>query len=387
MRELRDLFSRYYRSMARTIYVSEVPMREFMFRDFEGKVRRHISFGSLGELRRFMTDDPPLHAYYSVSLYRNPAAPMEEKEPVRAELLFDIDSTDFEDEECERDSLWRCKECGRTGRGLPPERCPDCGSERIEVNHWLNERCISLTKGEVAKLVDVLSDELGAPLDEIAISYTGNRGFHVRVPDGPLTSLSKEGRREVAFYIMGRGFDPVPLIRVEKGSIRFDLRSGVLRRALIYLEKRVDQRGDLPSRLKDKVMVLIEGGSVRMGGRERRLLIDLLREAAQASGARIDWMVTTDTGRLTRIPNSLHGKTGFRALSLTLDEYQQFNPFTDAVGLPGEPEIDVRVTLPVPRFKLKGETFGPHSPGEEVRIPGFAAAFIILRGRAEPANR
>ncbi len=383
MRELRDLFARYYRSMATTIYVSDVPLREFMFRDFDGRVRRHISFKNLSELRSYLVENPPMHAYYSVSLYRRPTAPMDEKDPIRAELLFDIDSTDFRDEECERESIWRCKDCGMSGKGLPPERCPKCGSERIEVNHWLNERCITLTKEEVKKLIDVLSEDLGASPDDIAVSYTGNRGFHVRVSEGKLTALSKEGRREIAFYVMGRGFDPAPLAVVERGVLRFDLRSGIARRALDYLKS--DPRG-LPTSLREKVILLSRGEGVKLSSRERKHLFDLLREAAQKSGARIDWMVTTDTGRLTRIPNSIHGKTGFRALRLALDEYELFNPFTDAVGLPPDPEIRVRVMIPIPSFRLKGETFGPYSPGEEVQLPGYAAAFVILRGRAEPPN-
>ncbi len=381
MRELEILFAKYYRSMAGTIYVSDVPLREFMFRDFEGKVRRHISFRDLPELRRYLVDNPPMHAYYSVSLYRNPTAPMDEKEPIRAELLFDIDSTDFKDEECERESIWRCKNCGLSGKGIPPEKCPKCGSERIEVNHWLNERCISLTKDEVRKLIEVLSEDLGASLDEIAISYTGNRGFHVRVSEGRLTTLSKEGRREVAFYVMGRGFDPTPLFIVERGLVRLDLRSGIVRRALEYL---LDSSED-PS-VKEKVLSLSKGIGVKLSSRERKRLLSLLKESAQRSGARIDWMVTMDTGRLTRIPNSIHGKTGFRALRLSLDEYETFNPFKDAVGLPSDPEIKVRMKMPVPKFRLKGETFGPYPPGEEVQLPGFAAAFVILRGRAEPLN-
>jgi len=383
LRVLETLFAKYYRSMAGTIYVSDVPLREFMFRDFEGKVRRHVSFRDLPELRRYLVDNPPMHAYYSVSLYRNPTAPMDEKEPIRAELLFDIDSTDFKDGECESESVWRCRNCGLTGKGIPPGKCPKCGSERIEVNHWLNERCISLTKYEVRKLIEVLSEDLGASLDEIAVSYTGNRGFHVRVSEGKLTTLSKDGRREVAFYAMGKGFDPTPLFIVKKGLVRLDLRSSIARRALQHL---LSGHAKLAPSLREKVLLLSRDMGVKLSSRERKHLLNLLKESAQRSGARIDWMVTMDTGRLTRIPNSIHGKTGFRALRLSLDEYGAFNPFKDAVGLPSEPEIKVRVKMPIPTFRLKDEAFGPYSPGEEVQLPGFAAAFVILRGRAEPLN-
>ncbi len=377
MNLLERIFHLYYRAMAKTIYVSNVSMREFMFRGFDGKVRRHISFSRLEDLREHLITDPPLHAYYSVSLYRNPTAPMEEKGPIKAELFFDIDSTDLRDEECEKDSIWRCKECGYTGKGVKPDRCPKCGSERIEVNHWLNERCISLAKSEVGKLVDVLSSDFGVDLDQVSISYTGNRGFHVRVTEGPLTSLGKNERREVAFYVMGKGFDPSLHLTIDGGRVAISTKSGVMRRAvsLLLSEPAVG--------MSAKIRGAISGKPVKLSSKDIRHMVNLLKMAASRSGAEIDWMVTMDTGRLTRIPNSLHGKTGFRALSLTLDDYKVFDPFKDSVGLPADPEISIEVAMDVPTFRLKGENFGPYSLGERVRLPGFAAAFLILRDRAK----
>ncbi len=379
MRVLENLFSSYYRAMSKTIYVPEVPRREFMFRGFDGKVRRHISFFNLGDLRRYLISEPPLHAYYSVSLYRNPTAPMEEKGPIKADLFFDIDSTDLRDEECEKDSIWRCKECGYVGKGIKPERCPKCGSERLEVNHWLNERCISLAKHEVEKLVGMLNEDFGVDFAHISISYTGNRGFHVRVTEGSLTSLGKNERREISFYIMGKGLDPSSHLIVNEGKVAVSTESKVMKRAVGFLLSNPSTFGGISGKILDA----LSGKPVRLSSREVSHMMDLLKRSALLSGAKIDWMVTMDTGRLTRIPNSLHGKTGFRALSLTLDDYRVFNPFEDSVGLPAHPEIEVEATMNVPSFNLKGEKFGPYSPGERIKLPGFAATFLILRGRAK----
>ncbi len=376
---MENLFGSYYRAMAKTIYVSEVPKREFMFRGFDGKVRRHISFSNLGNLRRYLISEPPLHAYYSVSLYRNPTAPMEEKGPIKADLFFDIDSTDLNDEECEKDSIWRCKECGYAGRGIKPVKCPKCGSERIEVNHWLNERCISLAKQEAEKLVGMLNEDFGVDFAHISISYTGNRGFHVRVTEGPLTSLGKSERREISFYIMGRGLDPSNHLIINEGRVAVSTESKVMERAVnLLLSDPSTFRG-----ISGRILDALSGKPVRLSSREVNRMVNLLRRSALLSGAKIDWMVTMDTGRLTRIPNSLHGKTGFRALSLTLDDYKIFNPFKDSVGLPAYPEIEVEVVMNVPPFNLKGEKFGPYSPGEKVKLPGFAATCLVLRGRAK----
>ncbi len=376
---LERIFYSYYRAMAKMIYVSNVPRREFMFRGFDGRVRRHTSFPRLEDLRKYLISDPPLHAYYSVSLYQDPTAPMKKKGPIKAELFFDIDSTDLQDEECEKDSTWKCKECGYTGKGAKPDKCPKCGSERIEVNHWLNEKCISLAKSEVGKLIGMLSSDFGVDLDQVSISYTGNRGFHVRVTGGPLTSLGKTERREVAFYIMGKGFDPSLYLAIDGGKVTVSTRSRIMKRAVNFLLS----EPAIFEGMSGKIRSVISGKPVRLSSKEINRMIDMLKMAALRSGAEIDWMVTMDTGRLTRIPNSLHGKTGFRALSLTLDDYKVFNPFEDAVGLPAEPYIHIEVTMNVPFFKLKGEKFGPYSLGEKVRLPGFAATFLVLRGRAK----
>ncbi|MCS7102624.1 MAG: hypothetical protein NZ992_01925 [Candidatus Korarchaeum sp.] len=369
MNAIIDLFRSYYRSMRGAVYVPEVRRREFMFRGFDGKVRRHIAFSDLEELRRYLIYEPPLDAYYSVSIYERPEAEMGDKGRIRADLLFDIDSSDLRDEECEKGSLWRCKECGKLGVGLSPANCPSCGSDRIEVNHWLNERCVEVSREEVRKLLDLLTQDLGVEQDWVLITYTGNRGFHVRVTEGPLTHLDRGARREIAQYVMARGLDISSFISTDGRGFKLDARSGHIARALRLMG----------SELADP---LVRGFS-KLSPKERRKLEEELRSSTLKSAVRIDWMVTIDTGRLTRIPNSLHGKTGFRALSLTLDDYSDMNPFKDAVGLPDERELSVEVKLMVPRFRIKGESFGPYSEGDVVKLPAHAATFIVLRGRAE----
>ncbi|MEM2542457.1 MAG: DNA primase small subunit domain-containing protein [Candidatus Korarchaeum sp.] len=360
-----NLFRAYYRSMRGAIYVPDVIRREFMFRGFDGRVRRHMAFGDLEELRRYLVYDPPLDAYYSVSLYERPEAEMEDKGRIRADLLFDVDSSDLRDEGCESGSIWRCKGCGKLGMGLSPARCPSCGSDRIEVNHWLNERCIEVSREEVRKLIEILTQDLGVDQDWILVTYTGNRGFHVRVIDGPLTQLEREARREIAQYVMASGLDISSFISADGRGFILDTRSGHVARALRLM------RGSDPM------------GHMRLSPREKRNLERALISSVSKSAARIDWMVTMDTGRLTRVPNSLHGKTGFRALSLTLDDYRTMDPFKDAVGIQAEPEMSLRIKLRVPRFRMRGEAFGPYSEGEEVRLPAHAASFLVLRGRAE----
>ncbi|RLG46683.1 MAG: hypothetical protein DRO06_04000, partial [Thermoproteota archaeon] len=123
-------------------------------------------------------------------------------------------------------------------------------------------------------------------------------------------------------------------------------------------------------------------GLVRLGPKAVRAIRKLFSRAVREWAADIDEQVTSDPHRLTRIPNSLHGKTGLRALTISLSELSDIKPLRDAVGLPSD-EVEVLIKVPVPRFRLGGEGFGPYEPGERVRLPLYCAALIALKGRGE----
>jgi DNA primase small subunit len=95
----------------------------------------------------------------------------------------------------------------------------------------------------------------------------------------------------------------------------------------------------------------------------------------------IDERVTIDTKRLIRYPNSLHGKSGLIARSLSYEELEAFDPLRDAVAFNGEP-IKVYVK-DIPRIRLGEEEIGPLKDTVVV-VPKAIGIYLLCRGAAEP---
>jgi DNA primase small subunit len=102
--------------------------------------------------------------------------------------------------------------------------------------------------------------------------------------------------------------------------------------------------------------------------------------AMHAAGT--DEPVTADIKRLIRLPGSLHGKTGLKVQSLTLDDLPNFNPLTDAVVF-GDDKIQVNIkekidiTIKEQRYKLDQG---------DAQVPEYLAVFLIARGLASNPN-
>ncbi len=372
---VRSFFRKYYEELGDTIYVRNPSEREFMFMTFDGKVRRHFTFKDAKSLREGLVREAPRHAYYSVSKYRDPSAPMEEKGPISSDLLFDIDATELEG--CGQEDIWVCERCGAYGHGDKPKKCPKCGGQDVKLLHWLDEKCMIAAKNELKKLINLLREDLGIKEEDMILSYTGNRGFHLRVVSEKYSSLSKDARRELALYVIGSGADVRLWFRKIGALYVFDPPSGQAKRAMqnLFTIKASEN-------LKRKVSDMIKGKPTRLSSRELSLISSLISKSLQEVSPKIDWMVTMDTSRFTRIPNSLHGKTGFRALLLTPSDIDEFDPFR-ASPIPITEEITLKVRYPVPKFRIHRNLFGPYSEGERLSLPANAAIFLILSGRAE----
>lgn len=394
MNKLREAFREYYTLRAPLIFVPKVERREVMLVSFEGVVSRHIAVDGLQSLRALLIREAPRHAYYSVGLYERPSArSMSEKGLMGAELLFDIDADHLGVPECDEGLAWRCKSCGRSGEGMPPDSCPECGSSELESLDWISEACLEAAKRETVRLLKIVLDDLGVSEESMMIYYTGHRGYHIRVLSEAVLGLGKDERRELASHIIGRSFDPREVFKT-KGAAVFTptvdeggWRGRVARFLLDIVERTPPRWVDrslhqtLLRRGEELVKCLRDG--VPLLNPDKRLIKSLRELAAEyvsREAVKIDEMVTPDTTRLTRIPNSLHGKTGLRAMALSLEELERFSPLRDAVGL-GEDPLKVRVTAPVPKFTIKGEWYGPFAEGEEVELPTYAAALVVLKGR------
>ena len=314
----------------------KVESREFGYTLFGRGMIRHLSYKTSGELAADLVKQGPSSVYCSNATYSNPTLAMDEKGWKGAELIFDIDASAIPTACQARHSFWACKDCGKIARSAEgPGTCQKCGGTSLAHLPWSCPECLAATKDHVARLISFLTEDFGVANTDIAVYFSGNRGYHLHVGDTRFESMQPEARAEVANYVRGTG-----LIRPQRTDDSAN--GGWLARMASA------QHGDQPPKMAD---------------------------LAGAFGSRIDESVTTDIHRIFRMPGTLHGSSGL--LKAHVHDLAAFRPDYDPVVL-GDDEVSVWVQGS-PAFSLKGKTFGPFS-GEEAELPTYAAVYLMTKG-------
>jgi len=379
--------------------------REFAAFPFtsETMMRRHAALRTPEEFLRFLRQETPRHVYYSTAYYRRPAAPtMSEKGWQGADLIFDLDSDHLR------------------------------GAEALAYAGQLE-----LVKTRLISLVDdFLFGDFGIDPDSTSFVFSGGRGYHFHVRDDRFLSLTSPERRELVDYALGTGVTPMSAIQRNRTDVRSGLTipsaegegdgsartspsprtrtlvppetpgwPGRTTRALLEMLERWEKQapaiaaaemtryGVAPAKARHYAKLLIEqGGAAKIRSRlsldvfKKDLPEDFLEAVVRAAGVEVqgetDAPVTTDIHRLIRLPNSLHGGTGFRVVPLGRDEIAAFDPFRDAL-LPGLEESRTAVTyVEDARYPFPGgEVHAVPGGTDELATP--VALFLLLRGQAE----
>src|SRR5208282_3648789 len=264
--------------------------------------RRHATLRTPEEFLSFLRRETPRHVYYSSAYYQRPAAPtMAEKGWQGADLNFDLDSDHLR------------------------------GAESLDYAGQL-----ALVKTRLVALVDdFLFSDFGIDPASTSFVFSGGRGYHVHVGDtGPVGRSTPRTRT---------------LAPPDAPGWR-----GRTTRALLEMLRRWEEQGSkvaademirygvAPPKARRYAMLLIDqGGAAKF---RTQLSLDVFRtdlpanfleavvpRAAIEVKGETDAPVTTDIHRLIRLPNSLHGGTGFRVVPLARDEITHFDPFRDAL--------------------------------------------------------
>ena len=399
----RRQFARYYEETT-VAPPHRLARREFAAFPFttETMMRRHATLRTPEEFREFLRRDTPRHVYYSSAYYRRPAEPtMSGKEWLGADLIFDLDSDHLR------------------------------GAEALDYAGQLG-----LVKSRLVALVDdFLFGDFGIDPAATSFVFSGGRGYHVHVQDGRFLSLSSPERRELVDYVLGTGFDPMMVIEgrrtdvrsgatvagledeVEPAAARRSPRTRTLAppdapgwpgrttRAILEVLRRWELNGakaaaeemktfGVPAaRARHYAKLLIDqGGAAKI---RERLSLDVFKEglpaefleavvprAAVEVQGETDAPVTTDIHRLIRLPNSLHGGTGFRVVPLGRDEIADFDPFRDALLAPLDRSRTAVRYLDEARYPFPdGEVHAVPDGTDELPTP--VALFLLLRGQAE----
>ncbi len=399
-----EQFRRYYALNVSSVEApSEIRQREFGFLSFEDRgMFRHKGFDDAQHLRHYLVDYAPSHTYYSSAYYEAPEAAMEFKGWQGADLVFDIDADHFSIPCQEDHDRWRCRTCGEEGTGHPPESCPGCGKAAFIEENWLCPQCLEAAKYEAQKLLDILIQDFGfTPSRELTVNFSGNRGYHVHVRSASVKKLNQLARREIVDYIMGTG------INAEFQGFNQGLRGGR------YISLQEGWRGRSVRALYDFIAdaspeVVEDLGLGKAAARKllknRETILGLLMErrprnvvkyvdlksigmlmevAVQEQAAAIDTVVTTDIHRLIRLPNTLHGKSGWLTQEVPIDDLADYDPLSSAVAFTGG-TLNIHIKR-APEIFIAGETYGPFED-ERTELPMAHAMFLLCRKAAKVAS-
>jgi DNA primase small subunit len=377
-----------------------IEKREFGFILFKEGMLRHKKFKGTNELEAFLRNFAPSDVYHSCAYYEDPEAEMEKKGWFGADLIFDIDA-DHIITSCNKvHDEWICGNCGFSGKGIEPKKCPVCGGEKFEVNTWPCENCLTSAKAETVKLLDMLMRDFGFSEKELHVFFSGHRGYHVHVESEAVKSLDAIARKEIVDYVCGLGFDAALQGLSGEGSRAFESlnlsssgwRGRVARGIYDFIltanpedYKSLGVRGNVVKAIiknKEVILKMLDGANVC--GTFKGIGFETLKKiagfCAKSKAAQVDTVVTTDIHRLIRLVNTLHGKTGLKKVEFPISKIEDFDPFESAVAF--KKGTATVLVSDVPKFKLGGEIFGPYK-NQKVELPMAAAVLLVCKGRAE----
>jgi DNA primase small subunit len=353
---------------------SKIQNHEFGLMGFDGVMKRHLKFSSLGGLVASLMLETPSDVFASNAQYDFPVLPIGEKGWRGADLIFDIDLKDL-DLKCRLSHTYRtCISCSSSYAFGSQESCPKCDSNSFAESMLPCDRCVDGLKNEVLKLHRFLTSDIGISPDKITTYFSGNNGFHVHVLDDSFKDLNNHARADLAAYIMGVGIltDVIGAIKDTRSDFRVRFPVG----GLDYgWRKRIAERLGISITSQKRLTNLIK----ELGGLEqfRRRVAEITREM----GVRIDSQVTTDVHRVFRLPGTLNGKSGLtKILCVDLDS---FDPFDESCQLSSR-EVTVKITLPKMKLRLNGERF--NLAEEFVHVPMFMGVYLISKGLAHAVH-
>jgi len=356
---LRRSFSKHYEHGK--ISALKIEQREFGFGGWEKKIEfRHIGVRNEGELRARLFSEAPLYVSHSVGYYEFPdARPMPKKNWLGADLVFDLDAE------------------GHT-----------CGKFTCQM-------CMDNVKADAVKLVEeFLLSDFGFSEKELSMNFSGSRGYHIHVRSESVMQLDREARREIADYVSGTGLSferlfwnegkkflgPKPLQGGYGGKFARafvkNLEDGAFAASISRKLRKNEEKAKLVSAIGDG-----NWDNIGITNREEKLSKNFERMKLTMAG-RIDANVTADTTKLIRMPDSIHGGSGFAAKHIgSLSELSKFEPMRSAPVFGGE-ILKVRASENIPALNIRDYSFGPIPSGETRELPTHSAVYLLCKKAA-----
>ncbi len=313
--KLRDYYENRFQIEDVLTYITEdtFHQREFGFELLNGKFTRNLSFREPENLHDFLIEKTPLGVYVGAIFDPPPSwdTPIHTLTWKGREFIIDIDLDVY-------DSVRTCS-------------CK--GTKNMCLSCW------KLIPTAIKFIDETLKADFG--FKKRAWFFSGRRGVHCWVLDEDLLSLTDEQRASIIEYLS--------IIRGETEDAR------------------IQDRGDLPEPLKERIYHLIVASYLKEATKEELLaveftndlvkdflanrnhdktpdvLLNILTHGKKISSKilkiyenilrirfpRLDTKVSIDVNRLLRMPFSIHGKTGRVVRPIPIEQVDVFDPFEE----------------------------------------------------------
>jgi len=397
---IQQKFAEYYKQNVGNVATpTSMGKREFAFLLFKEKTMlRHKAFNTIEDFRSFLQNVVPSDVYYSSAYYEKPEEEMDAKGWIGADLIFDIDADHIPTPCNKQHDMWTCKNCGLSGRGAKPEKCPECGTQKFDDVSWPCNTCLETAKEESMKLIDVLDKDFGLSSKEMSLAFSGHRGYHVHVENEAIRTLDSMARKEIVDYMLGLGLEPtLQGFDFEKG-VGFNLedfgwKGRIAKGTYELLTSSQEQLEEVGLKKISRVILqqrerILERWKRKgpwgiVSGVGTESWEKIIRQAIERQSVKIDTVVTTDVHRLIRLANTLHGETGLKKIEVPVNEIEGFDPLKNAVAFrQGAMTVDVS---DAPQFKLGDHVYGPYR-NQRVELPTAAAILFLCKGAAKIAE-
>lgn len=379
-----EIFRRYY-SRADLLLPNDFYVREIALQTLYGEnYIRHLSFSTISEFRRAITERIPRHLFYSSAKYREPAnTSMDEKQWMGSDLVFDIDANDVEECTLERGvTTFRfCKICGYTA-SENIKQCPKCGSSLLKFEH-VDNRCIRKALLYLDKLIDVVLSDLN--FNVLKASFSGHRGFHLIVElDQPFDKMNQETRRAIVSYIKldesAATYIKTHLLKLDKGRavpLPPKISDGGIRRRIAKELQSMPIDEVVRKYVAGQLSKLSFSDALRM----YKVLETHIDDVIKRVSIPIDPKVTIDTTHLVRVPNSINGKTGWIAYNIKKLDISEFSMDHSLLSPEEGVKLKIRIDIDLPRLEIIDTTFS-FTRGEEAVLDYVYASYLVFKGVA-----
>lgn len=396
---LKGLFAKHYAQHS-IVPPYDVSRREFGHGTFKKIDTRHVSFEDTDEFNAFLRNVAPLYVSASVSEFLNPGAqPISTKGLVGSDLIYEFDADDIQTDCKFTHDSWSCPHCGASGKGRLL-KCTSC-AHGTNVNEWVCSECLNATKKQTFTLLDVLRNDFGFSDNELSVNFSGSKGYHTHIRSKSIFTLPKSARVELMDYLsmfeidlpsLGFSFDGkqyrCPRFVTAKGHA-LRLVNEILR--LIEtgtFEEWGIISGSSPRTLttfladRSRLYAEVQSGILPPlpGKKTEAFWTSILSSLVDSFRLSIDRQTSGDIYKLIRVPETLHGSTGFVSKQVPLDALADFNPFTDALAFSSIPERKVFVKAS-PLLSIGKETLDPLVE-KEVTVSGPMAVYLVGWGAA-----